>query len=302
MGMITLGDRVGRVAGWWTAFQYKLNDLKNKGWNEADAESEAAAFAERETSMVHPGGTVSDRNLAQTGNELLRSVTPFTGYWMKLTSLIRVDMVRPIRRAFQQSYTDGKFNVVKFTDNLFRVLVTGRNIQQFGTDTTVAKKGFWTIIIPSLMISMMRRGRPPEDEDEFVKDMWAYSLMSLPVFGPLIATHLAYGDDYKSTATIFDALDKAWIAGKKAYGLVSDVEAPSKNDIETFAEVTKYMGVPVTAIRILTDTFDREYNDNPTWDAIKTIFPTLDNIDDIEEIWGNYDEGVKDLLSRRILD
>ena len=300
---ITIGDRVGRVGGWWAAFQHKMNELTHKGWSEADAEIESARYAEEHTSMVHPGGTVADRNLAQTGSEYLRSVTQFTGYWMKFTSLVRADLYRPMKRAIQQG--EGAGGIL---GNLTRVMLTGKDVQQFGTETSMLKKGFWMVALPATLIGIMRRNRPPEDEEEFVKDLWMYSLMSIPIVGPLVSNHIAYSNS-KSSMPFFKAIDDAWKAGEVVKDMVEggNFNGFKGYNLETMARTTKYAGVPVMLTNIMTKLINgTSYKGDSTSLAILNFVREVvlggDDIQKVEKAWKDLPDTVKDILSVEIND
>ena len=240
---LAIGDKLGRIPAWWAAYQFKLNEQIGNGIGRSDAENAAATFAETETSITQPGGIVSDRNLAQTQNEWVRAMIPFTGFWMKMWSMIRVDGYRPMKRAINLSRTDGKFDGYKLAGNLMRVMVTGQNVKEFGTNTSMVKKFFWSVALPALSIGIIRRGAPPKDENEYFEDLLAFSLMGLPIFGTAFANKMVYSGaegSFVPTQAISDISRLGSRVLNKA-GIGDEV----KGDLfEDFISASKYFGMP----------------------------------------------------------
>jgi len=254
MWMIHVGDRVGRMPAWWTAYQYKLNEGL-KTMNRSEAEIKAARFAEQETAVTQPAGVISDRNLAQTKNEYMRAMVPFTGFWMKMWSQIRTDGVRPVKRAIQASVVDGKFDGMRLADNLFRVMVSGRGVEDFGTSTALTKKLFWGIALPAFTIGLIRRGRAPEDEEEYVKDLISYTLMAIPVVGPMFVNQSTYryAEAHFMPLTALNDIVRVPVRAAAKLGVA---EKPPGDMLEDFAQMSRYAGLPAQLIYTMNELMD----------------------------------------------
>jgi hypothetical protein len=296
LGMLPIknGDKVGRFGAWWAAYSYQKNNLTKKGWSEPDADKAAARFAEEEVSATQPAGIVTDRVLAQTGNEYLRSVIPFTGFWMKLNSQMRTDFYRPFKRAVKDSMVDGKFDGMRLMNNLGKVMLTG-NAKEFGANTSMVKKAFWTIGVPTMAIGLLRRNRPPKDEKEFWSDFLVYTWMSVPIIGPIVTNHMAYPDT-DTSPTFFAMIDDAVEMAGSTFDDIKNGK-PSWDSTEQFIENGKHLGIPVAILKLFTKLPEFKDTDDSTMKNLADYlmagqFGRLDSAETRAEAWENLWEAV----------
>jgi hypothetical protein len=242
-------DMMVRMAAWKTAYDYELDRLSKDVARPTAAilqkmEKDAAAFADDSVNRGQEPMNVANRNMAQTGPEMLRSMIPFTGQPMVNFDYIRNHIARPIVMAFN----DGGTYEQKLVNIWQALFVTPPE----GSQTTVAKKVFFSMIVPALAMGLIARGRKQKDSDEVLMDIFAYSLGYIPIIGPVISAAIMADVFFETGAPMYS--DLLSTMGEVAYNIKKRYDndgADSKDLIDNMMYATQFIGFPRELVRQL---------------------------------------------------
>lgn len=135
---------------------------------------QAARIAEDIILQTQPPTDVSELNLWQRGTPLEQSLTPFSGYLMK-----HFEGTRTMISSATADWRRAK----KLKD------IDPEEAKRYRkrAQETASKRFFWHIVAPAMMLFMLNKGRPPEDEEEFLTAVFAGTVFSAPIVGGSLA-------------------------------------------------------------------------------------------------------------------
>jgi hypothetical protein len=181
------GDMFARVAAWGTAYDSKMRELSSRSdLTDTQKNEQAGAFAEDIVNQSQSAATFSDRTLMQKTNEFVKQLTPFTGQQIKDWNILNRHMYQPMKKAWKTgARTGGAWGGIGEVMQV--VLGTERAKADYGVARGAGQVFAFTFVVPAMALSLMARGRPPEDFEEFMTDLTAYLAMTVPLIGPPIA-------------------------------------------------------------------------------------------------------------------
>lgn len=218
MGGFRIADLIPVMAGWNAAFDMEMAQLQRKqtGMTFEQMQIAAAKSADTKVSRTASASTVTDRNLTQTDNELMRMLFIFSGEPMKQFQYVRKQVWGPLSRGFRANGAQGVFDA--FSKG------------EYG-ESAVGKRILFSFIIPAAGMFMLANKRLPEDEKEWAKCMASWSLTMVPLVGPILAYGIMKGGisnqapvPYKILNEITTAVNKI-VSGDPVGGVLRAGEA-----------------------------------------------------------------------------
>jgi len=238
-----LFDQVTRVSAWGAAFDSEVARLQSDGMSEAEAEKQAFRFAEDVLGKTQPGTTPLEKVGAQTGNELVRMAIPYTGQLMKNFNYIRTEVVRPLRRAFEAS--KGKPTSERIAV-MYETFVSSNEY----SSRSIARKIFFSNVLPVLAFGLIARGRIPEDWEEMGRDIVGYNISSQPIIGPVISMYMLHQGWDRGHSPMYLGFTEEM--GKAVDTVIeNDPDGKDWKEIGSkFLYATRYAGLPAQLLRI----------------------------------------------------
>jgi len=156
------------AAGWMAAFE-AAQGAYEKTMNRAEAEREAADYANKVISKTQSTPNPHEKSLFQRESEWNNQITVFTSFFFNMFNHYQYDVLMPI------------VNAVK-TGRLGSTMFGGDGKLVPGTLQQIA----FSVVIPAMLTGIFRRLRMPT-EDEWWRDLLAYPFASVPVFGNVVS-------------------------------------------------------------------------------------------------------------------
>lgn len=172
------------------------------------ANKEAADFARQAVDKTQNPSNMSQRSLMQKESEWMKALNPFSGQRFINFNLYAFDVLYPIIQAVSEAKGIGNVGAV------FKGLYDHKRQLAFA----------WAV--PALMMGMIYRRRPPEDDDEVLTDLLVYQFSSMPVIGQVLQAMKT--GEYKTYAydpTIVGNLYRAVINTAEAILKLNDPKA-----------------------------------------------------------------------------
>jgi len=217
---------------WHTAFMSKMREAQKQGLSPDRMEIVAKNFANKVVRRSQNPSVYSERGLAQTRSEYLKSLTPFSGQAFAAMKA-NLAMVYPLIKGYEAGGWAG------LTKAMMKESMTPENWK---------KIAFYNVIPAMLFVLISKRGELP-DEDELMKGIIMYPLLSVPVLGPVLWGSVVSGFVGGDTTLLASALKNA---GKLAKDLAEIPENGfgSKELGSAMRGAAQVTGIPLQPLRI----------------------------------------------------
>jgi len=184
-------DQITRTASWASAYETRRAELAHETMTEAQKHDIAFRFAEQNKSQTQPAADFDERALIQKGNEYVRTMIPFTGMLFKNWNIAVRHCYLPSKIAFGNGMAKGgHWGAMQEVWHVFAGTEYAK--ERYGVRTGVGHKVMFAYVIPGMAMGMLARGRPHKDIEEFWKDLFAYNVAMVPIFGPVISGKMLY--------------------------------------------------------------------------------------------------------------
>jgi hypothetical protein len=274
------GDMIGRAAAWGAAYESQMRQLRHApGMTDKQKHDKSFKFAEDAVEETQAAGMMSGRTWMQKSNEYLKAIVPFTSQQSKDWNILATRLLNPMQKAWKAGEARG--GTMGALNEVWEVVAgTEHARRQYGIHRGAGQVLAFSYVVPAMMMAALSRGRPPEDFEEFLADLFAYNVAILPIIGPTVRASIVAGRFFDQQPIYFKLLSETGKAVRAAKE--RDGEEFTWAAVRTTAMAT---GLPLKAAKVFEKTLKDQFTDQyDEFDARKFFTYSLLGYEALQEI------------------